>query len=522
MTALVPPQHIFKNIRVYWLAFIVYWGIILFGGGVVSAPFFLQAFGLLNPDGSTNLKRNADVSSNVVSVLQAGAFFGALGSAPISAKIGRRTTLLGFTIVFLVGAILTTVANGGSKGLAEIYAGRTILGLGIGGISAVSPAYVSECSPKEVRGRITGLFQIFVAVGVMMSYWVNYGISLHVAPGPKLWRIPFGIQIIPAGVMLFGLLTVKESPRWLASVGRNEEALANLAYLRKEPENSEAVIHEMAEIEAQIQEEREAREGLGVREAFLGKGNWIRFVIAFVIFLLQQWSGQNSVNYYTPQIFASIGYTGRRNGLLGTGVVKVVATGLFVFFGVEWLGRKASLFISAMGMGICFFIIGAILKTHPPPATSANTVVADPPAASKGMAAVLYFYVLFYSLGWGAPVYCADIFPTRTRHYGMAVASASQWLWNFVLSKTTPQMVLNLGYKIFLMFATVNIGAMAVFALLIPETKGRSLEDMDIIFGAVTQEKRDADIMKQERVLDHDHPHDTKLEDESKQSEEKV
>ncbi|KAJ6582333.1 general substrate transporter [Mycena capillaripes] len=450
-------QPIFKNIRVYWLAFVVYWGIILFGydtgiaGGVVSAPFFLQEFGLLNSDGSLNKQRNADVSSNVVSVLQAGAFFGALGSAPISAKIGRRFTLLGYTLIFLIGAILTTVANGPVSGLKEIYAGRVILGFGIGGISAVSPAFVSECSPKEVRGRITGLFQIFVAIGVMMSYWVNYGITVHIQPGPKLWTIPFGIQLIPAGIMLLGLLTVKESPRWLAS-----------------------------------------------------------------------WSGQNSVNYYTPQIFASIGYTGRRNGLLGTGVygvVKLVATSLFVFFGVEWLGRKASLFISAMGMGTCFFIIGAILKTHPPPATDANSIVADPPPASKAMAAMLYIYVCFYSMGWGPLpwVYCADIFPTRTRHYGMAVASASQWLWNFTLSKTTPQMVLDLGYKIFLMFATVNIGAMAVFALLIPETKGRSLEDMDIIFGAVTQERRDADVAKQERVLDNQ-----KAPDEASDRDEKV
>jgi len=479
---------------------------------VVSAPFFIQQFGLLNPDGTTNPQRNADVSSNVVSVLQAGAFFGALGSAPISSKIGRRLTLLGFTIIFLIGAILTTVANG-DHGLSEIYGGRVILGFGIGGISAVSPAFVSECSPKEVRGRITGLFQIFVAFGVMMSYWVNYGISVHISTGPKLWQIPFGVQLIPAGIMCLGLLTVKESPRWLASVGRTEDAIANLAYLRREPESSEAVIHEMAEIEAQIQEEREARQGLGLREAFLGKGNLVRFVIAFVIFLLQQWSGQNSVNYYAPQIFASIGYTARRNGLLATGVygvVKLVATSLFVFFGVEWLGRKASLFISAMGMGICFFIIGAILKTHPPPATSANSIVANPPPASKAMAGMLYIYVCFYSMGWGPLpwVYCADIFPTRTRHYGMAVASASQWLFNFTLSKTTPQMVLNLGYKIFLMFATINIGGMAVFSLIIPETKGRSLEDMDIIFGAVTQEKRDADIAKQEQVLDKQHHND--------------
>ena len=191
----------------------------------------------------------------------------------------------------------------------------------------------------------------------------------------------------------------------------------------------------MAEIDAAIEEERVAREGLGLREAFLGKGNFIRFVIAFVIFLLQQWSGQNSVNYYAPQIFASIGYTGTKNSLLASGiygVIKVVATAIFIFFGVEWLGRKLSFIISAFGMGTLFFIIGAILKTHPPPAESAADIVTDPEPASKAMAAMLYIYVCFYSMGWGPLpwVYVSDIFPTRTRHYGLATASASQWLWS--------------------------------------------------------------------------------------------
>ncbi|KAG6917089.1 hypothetical protein DXG01_003978 [Tephrocybe rancida] len=466
-------------------------------GGVVSAPYFQAHFGLVDK------KHIDEVSSNVVSVLQAGAFFGALGSAPMSAKIGRKPTLLVFTLVFTVGAILTTVAQGGN-GLAEIYSGRVISGIGIGAISAVAPAFVSECAPKEVRGRITGCFQIMVAIGVMISYFINYGVGIHIASGVNIWRIPFGFQLVPAGIMAFGLLTIKESPRWLASVGRNEEAIKNLAYLRKEPVTSENVIAEMIEIEAVIQEEREARTGLGLREAFFGKGNFIRFVIAFVIFLLQQWAGQNSVNYYAPQIFAAIGYSDQKAKLLASGiygVVKVVATALFIFFGVETLGRRLSLFISAIGMGTLFYIIGALLKTHPPPPVIPGLPAPAPPPASKAMAGLLYIYVCFYSMGWGPLpwVYVSDIFPTRTRHYGLALASSSQWLWNFVVSKVTPQMVTNLGYKIFIMFATVNIGAMAVFSLLIPETKGRSLEEMDIIFGSISADQRQADIEKQTR-----------------------
>ena len=186
----------------------------------------------------------------------------------------------------------------------------------------------------------------------------------------------------------------------------------------------------MAEIEAAIEEERVARKGLGIKEAFFGKGNFIRFVIAFFIFFLQQFCGQNSVGYYAPTIFQSIGFTGTSVSLLATGiygVVKVVATTFFTFYAFDSLGRRLSLFISAIGMGILFFIVGALLKSFPP-----NPEASDPSAAGKAMAAMLYIYVCFYSLGWGPLpwVYSSDIFPTRTRHYGLAVASASQWLWS--------------------------------------------------------------------------------------------
>ncbi|KIK70020.1 hypothetical protein GYMLUDRAFT_255229 [Collybiopsis luxurians FD-317 M1] len=517
----------FQNIRVYWLAFIAYWGIVLFGydtgiaGGVVGNIFFQKTFGIADSSGHIDTKKSDDVSSNVVSVLQAGAFFGALISAPVSAKFGRKWPLFLYTVIFVVGAILTTVPSGSSgDGLGKIYGGRVISGFGIGAISAVSPAFVSECAPKAVRGQITGLFQVMVAFGVMLSYFINLGVGLHFPNSPNIWRVPFGFQLVPAGIMAVGLLTIRESPRYLASVGRSEEAIANLAYLRRASPDSEAVILEMAEIEAAIKEEREAREGLGLKEAFLGKGNAIRFVIAFTIFLLQQWSGQNAVNYYAPQIFASIGFTGTKNSLLASGVygiLKLVSTTVFILFGVETLGRKLSLFISAMGMGILFYIVGAILKTHPPPATSANSAPATPSPASRAMAAMLYIYVCFYSMGWGPLpwVYVSDIFPTRTRHYGLAMASASQWLWNFVLTKQTPIMKTELGYKLFITFASVCIFN-AVFALLIPETKGKSLEEMDI-FGAVDAQKRqkDIDIAAQTHNL-HGQQHDAQSSEEEK------
>lgn len=496
-----------RDFNAYWLAFIAYWGILLFGydtgvaGGVVIQPFFKENFGIADDP-----KKAADVSSNVVAILQAGAFFGALGSIPVTERYGRRNTLFAFSSVFLIGAILTTIA-GGPNGLAEIYAGRILAGFGIGAISAVAPALVSECAPKESRGRITGMFQIMVATGVMISYFINYGIANtgNLKNDARVWRVPFGFQLVPAGIMFIGLFTVKESPRWLMTVGRVEEAHKNLAHYRRLPLTDDFVVAELAEIEAAVREEKEARASVGLKQAFLGKGNWIRFVIAFVIFFLQQWGGQNSVNYYAPTIFASIGYRGPQASLLASGiygVLKVVATIIFIWFGVDTLGRKLSFIISSAGMGICFFIVGALLKTKPPPASNVNDVVPITPAA-QAMAAMLYIYVCFYSMGWGPLpwVYVSDIFPTATRHYGLALASATQWLFNFNLTRVTLSMVNTLGYKLFFVFGTMNLGPMLLFSILIPETKGRSLEDMDVIFGSITPEQRQEDIARREQKI---------------------
>ncbi|EJD00168.1 sugar transporter [Fomitiporia mediterranea MF3/22] len=507
----------FKNSRAYWLAFVVFCGLISFGydtgvaGGVIAQDAFIDHF-FLDDKGNIDADKVTNVSGNVVSVLQAGAFFGSLGSAPISSRLGRRRGLISFSLIFMLGAILQLIAGVGGRGLGYIYAGRVVAGIGIGGLSAICPAFVSECAPKEVRGRFTGLFQILVVFGVMLSYFVNFGVSRQNITGPRVWQIPFGVQVIPAGMMAIGLLFTKESPRWLASRGRTTEALETLAYLRKESVNSQSVRDEMAEIEAAIEEERKAQDGLSLKEIYLGKGHLSRFVIAFFLLFFQQWTGQNSVNYFAPQMFEAIGYHGATQSLLASGVygiVKVVSTTIFIFFFVERLGRKTYLALSSLGCGITFYVIGAILKTYPP--STAVAVGASPSSASKAMAALLYIFDVTYSVGWGPLpwVYVAEIFSHGTRHHGLAVASGSQWLWNFVVSRLTPNLIASLGWKIFILYGTIDIGAMFAFSLMIPETRGKSLEEMDIIFGTISQAERDTNIMSVQRVLELD-DHDCK------------
>ncbi len=263
-------------------------------GSVLALTSFKEDFGL--PTGSTGFAnaKNAKVSSNVVSLLTAGCFFGAIAAAFLNDRFGRRYSLMGFSIIFLVGAAVQTAAT---HSIGQIYAGRVIAGLGIGGMSSITPVFVSENSPPAVRGRITGLFQEFLVIGSTFAYWLNYGVALHIPASTKQWRIPVGIQLIPGGFMFIGLFFLKESPRWLVKQGRVEEATNALAYMRREEPTSHDIVQEMAEIRAAIDEEFAATEGVTWKEC-IAPGNRFRFLVAFCIMFWQQFSGTNSIGYY--------------------------------------------------------------------------------------------------------------------------------------------------------------------------------------------------------------------------------
>jgi MFS family permease len=160
-------------------------------GSVLALSSFKKDFGL--PTGSSGFasSQNAHISSNVVSLLTAGCFFGAIAAAFLNDRFGRRYSLMGFAMVFLVGAAVQTAAK---HHIGQIYAGRVIAGLGIGGMSSITPVFVAENAPPAVRGRITGLFQEFLVIGSTFAYWLNYGVALHIAPSTKQWRIPVAIQ----------------------------------------------------------------------------------------------------------------------------------------------------------------------------------------------------------------------------------------------------------------------------------------------------------------------------------------
>lgn len=267
--------------------------------------------------------------------------------------------------------------------------------------------------------------------------------------------------------------------------------------MRCQDVDSPEVMQEIAEIRASIEEELAATEGVTWKEC-LQPGNRNRLLNGFLIMFWQQFSGTNSIGYYAPQIFQTIGVSATNTALFATGiygVVKVISTGLFLFFGIEKLGRRKSLLLGAAWMASMMFILGSVLATHPPVNTSTVS------SASIAMVVIIYLYVIGYSASWGPIpwVYLSEIFPTRLRAYGVGMGAATQWLFNFCITKITPTAVHNIGWRTFLMFGIFCL-AMGIWVFFfVKETKGKTLEEMDIIFGAVDAERRAADI---EQVLD--------------------
>lgn len=318
------------------------------------------------------------VQSNVVAVFSAGAFFGATVPAFLNRRLGRPHTLTLASVLLLVGGILQAAANAPS--LSMVYAGRVLSGFGVGMISVLVPVYVAECSPKELRGLLMALFEMFLVSGGLLSYWATYGCSVHLAPTSRQWRIPLAIQVILAGLILVASLVVGvESPRWLAKTGKWEAAESNLARLRGLNIEHPDLQLELAEIRAQIEEEIASTNGRTLSE-FLQRSNWRRLAWGIAVPFWSIWCGHNAVLYYGPSIFKQIGYTSQNAALLASGVITVVkflCTALFLLGVVQVFGRKWLLITGSLFMSVFMFTLGALIVSYPPSAETSGTPAAN-------------------------------------------------------------------------------------------------------------------------------------------------
>jgi len=485
-----PTPKAVYNWRVYLLAAVASFASCMIGydsafiGTTLALPSFVAEFKFAQMTAS----HLALVKANIVSVYQAGAFFGSLIAYACTYYIGRKWCLVAFSFVFQIGAAIM-LAAGDAHGLAPIYAGRVLAGIGVGACSMITPIYISELAPPAIRGRLVGIYELGWQIGGLVGFWINYGISETLPPSRSQWLIPFAVQLIPGGLLLIGAVFLKESPRWLLNKGRREEGLRNLEWVRNLPADDLYMIEEVAYIDAANEDSRKTMgEGFWKPFQVVGRSRKIqwRFFLGGMLFLWQNGSGINAINYYSPTVFRSIGITGTNTGFLTTGifgVVKTTLTFVWLLYMIDHLGRRWLLMGGAFGGSICMWIIGAYIKIANANGSNSNSSGKLSPG---GIAAMFFFYLwtAFYTPSWnGTPwVINSEMFDNNTRSLGQASAAANNWFWNFIISRFTPQMFLTMQYGVYFFFATLMLLSIIFVWFFIPETKSIPLEAMDRLF----------------------------------------
>jgi sugar porter (SP) family MFS transporter len=319
--------------------------------------------------------------------------------------------------------------------------------------------------------------------------------------------IPFAVQLIPGGCLLIGAVWLKESPRWLFANNKREQALKNLSWIRMLPEDHPYLLEEIEAIEQQVEYDR-IHVGAGFWKPFLAlkeKKVAIRLLLGGGLFLWQNGSGINAINYYSPTVFKSIGVTGTNTGFLTTGIFGVVKTSLTVIWLlwlIDHLGRTKLLMFGALGGSLCMWYIAVYIKIANPTKNPTTHL------SSGGISAMFFFYLwtAFYTPSWnGTPwVINSEMYSQQTRSLGQAFAAANNWFWNFLVSRFTPQMFLAMNYGVYMFFACLMLLSIPYVFFLIPETKGIPLEKMDELFEIKPTFKAHPIMLRRLEEVDHD------------------
>ena len=433
---------------VYVVASVAALGGLLFGydTGVISgALLFIGKDFQLNPF----------LEGFIVSSLLLGAMVGAGVSGALSDRLGRRTIIIAAAAVFAVGA----VGAGLSPNVGVLIFFRFFLGLGVGSASALVPSYISESAPTDVRGSLSSLFQLAITLGILIAYLVNAAFATS-----EDWRWPVGLAFVPALVLFAGMYFLPETPRWLVSKDRDDEARRVLSHTRTEEE----IEQELQEIR-QTEDEEAEQAGYGELLA-----SWVRpvLVVGIGLAVFQQFVGINTVIYYAPTIIKSTGLANVASVLatVGIGVVNVVMTVVAILI-IDRVGRKPLLLVGLAGMTVSLVILGAAF------ALSGLSGIVSWVTLAGLMLYIASFAVSFGPLLW---VMLPEIFPLNVRGTGTGVSALSNWGANFIVAQAFLPLVALIGRStVFWILAVICIAAALFIHFLVPETRGRSLEQIE-------------------------------------------
>lgn len=466
---------------VFGAAFLASLGGFSFGydQGVISVINVMEQF-----HGTFPRTETAFGTSFMTAMLLLGAFVGCIFMPYLADKISRKWALTVVVVIFNIGAIMQTAAN--SYGL--LVAGRAIGGIGVGTLAMGAPLYISEISPPNLRGTLLVLESISIVSGVVISFWITYG-TRHMS-GEISFRLPLGLQMVCATLLGTCIHFFPYSPRWLALVGRNDECMASLCKLRGLSAEDARVQKEykgiIAEVEfGRMMQEKEHPGVTGMKlevlswlELFQPK-MWRRTAVACGACFFQQFSGINAFIYYAPTLFRSIGQSDEMSLTL-SGVfncLQLVAVAI-CFVVIDKLGRRPLAIYGALGSCICYSIIASLDGVYG--SKWATNTAAGWAAVAMSFCFIMTYGVSYSPLGWLLP---AEVYPNSKRAKGVALAICVNWLCNFTVGIVTPPMIENAGFKTYIFFS-IMCGLAVVWAyFLVPETKGKTLEELDLMFG---------------------------------------
>ena len=385
-----------------------------------------------------------------------GTVIGALCSGVLGQRIGGREALRIMAILYTLSAIGCAFAWSWDV----LMVSRFIGGLGIGGSSVLGPVYIAELAPAKWRGRMVGMFQINIVVGILLAYLSNYVITTRDL-GAMQWRWEFGVAIVPSILFLIMLYGIPRSSRWLVTTNQTDEARQVLEMMGSPDSKAE-----LQEIIDSIHLER----GSKPEPLFSGKYNQMIF-LAVSIGLFNQLSGINAILYYSNYIFASAGFSSSSAALqtVGVGLVNLLATFLGMSL-IDKLGRKTLLLIGALGMTVALGGVATIFYTH---------------AHQALLVWLLVLFIVFFAISQGSViwVYIAEVFPSRVRSKGQSVGSSSHWIMNALIAGVFPYIAAKSQAAPFIFFASMMLVQFFVVLFVYPETKGSSLEAIQAKFG---------------------------------------
>ncbi|WLF77924.1 high affinity glucose transporter [Lodderomyces elongisporus] len=466
-----------KIYNVYFIASISTIAGMMFGFDISSMSAFVGQDAYLNYFNSPG----SDMQGFITSAMALGSFFGSLASTFVSEPFGRRLSLLTCSFFWMVGAAIQS----SSQNRAQLIIGRIISGVGVGFGSSVATIYGAELAPRKIRGLIGGLFQFSVTLGIMIMFYISYGLGQ--INGTASFRIAWGIQIVPGLLLFLGCLIIPESPRWLAKQGQWEKAefIVSKIQAKGDRENPDVLI-EITEIKDQLLIEDQAK---SVSYATLFKKKYIlRTFTAVFAQIWQQLTGMNVMMYYIVYLFMMAGKTGNTNLVASSiqYVLNVVATVPALFL-VDKIGRRKLLIGGAVMMMIFQFGLAGILGAHskPWPDSGNESVTIQIPLsdkrASEGAIACSYLFVCSFAMSWGVGIwiYCSEVWGNnRISQRGNSLSTSANWILNFAIAMYTPSGFANINWRTYIIYGVFCL-AMAIHVFLgFPETKGKRLEEI--------------------------------------------